>query len=108
MANYVRHKPRGKTHARSRAKSRYGINLTRQDERIIADLITGKSEHARHVLDETNSKSVWVVTYNGIPMRVLFNKSKRKIITFLPKEDDCDTTDSVSDQGDEISDYGLH
>ncbi|MCX6760465.1 MAG: hypothetical protein NTW46_03965 [Candidatus Nealsonbacteria bacterium] len=71
-------------HAKRRADIRYGTTLSNQDLENIVRL----SQQQKGVFKEKQSNRVshWEVEYKGILFRAVYDRQRKKIITFLPLE----------------------
>lgn len=76
---------RRRSHPRTRAKSRYGVNLSPAAMNTIAALV--RAGQAQYLGDVTNSKRLYAIRYRGQKMRVLYSVKQERIITFLPLEE---------------------
>lgn len=69
------------THAKQRARERYGMSLRGRDLRAIAQLIRdGKSTPVRR---SSLSRSVHRVTYQGCNLLVVYSKTSKAVVTVL-------------------------
>lgn len=71
-------------HAKRRAEERYALELNRDDLRNIVQRI--QQNQATHVEKQSHRVSVFDLTYNNIDVRVVYDKNRKTIVTFLPKE----------------------
>lgn len=80
-------------HARERVFERYGVALCNQDLRAI----TNRIHRQEGILLDRRSRavSVWLVAYHGCEFRVLYNKNKRFVVTFLPLKKDVSRAPDV-------------
>lgn len=67
-------------HAKTRAKQRYGIDITTHDAKTICRMI--RDGELKTISYLTNTRNLY--EYNG--MNIIYSKSTKRIITFLPKE----------------------
>ncbi|HEV8658922.1 MAG TPA: hypothetical protein VGS96_09840 [Thermoanaerobaculia bacterium] len=75
-------------HAKRRALERYDLFLTDQDLTHMADAIrksTGKTEEATFVLRQSLRVSLWDVLVKGKVCRVVYDRQRRTIVSFLPE-----------------------
>jgi len=72
-------------HARHRAKQRYGLTLTGKDLGALAAQI--RAQRARFLAKHSNTRSEWIVTHHGQPLRVIYSSSTKSIVTVLPREE---------------------
>lgn len=71
-------------HAKKRAAQRFGLDLTTDKQRQIVRLIQlGKGRFVKH---ESNSRSHWVIEWEGQLLRVVYDKVRKELVTVLPKE----------------------
>lgn len=72
------------THARERARQRYGIELTGEDFRSIEEqVVVG---HAIKLGPKGRRTSIYLVTVQGQDMVVVYNRREAFVITVLPIE----------------------
>ena len=69
-------------HSKRRALERYSLPLNRHDLRAIIEMIN--NNQAIFLLKESNTRSHWLVVYKDIPLKLVYDRSRRMIITFLP------------------------
>lgn len=74
-----------KVHSKNRARVRYGLTLNNDDLRAIVQKI--RSGSGTFVKKQTNRVSEWIVSHNGISLRVLYDKMRRMTITCLPPKE---------------------
>jgi hypothetical protein len=68
-------------HARRRAAARFGINMgPRFHEELVTAIQTGK---ASFVEKQSNRISVWDVDYEGKVARIVYDRIRKQIVTFL-------------------------
>lgn len=72
-------------HATTRARERYGLELTLADLQAVADQIRDKRD-AVFMRRGHNGSEVWGVKVQGIWTRAVLSPDTGKIITFLPAE----------------------
>lgn len=77
-------------HAKRRAEERYGLALNRQDLRDVADSI--QRGDAVHVQTTSNRTSVHDVKHKGIKVRVVYDRIRHNVVTFLPLGDNTNTS----------------
>jgi hypothetical protein len=71
-------------HAKLRAQERYGLSLNRIDLREIAGLIQqGKAVFLRR---QSLRVSHWLVEVGGKSARVVYDRKRKTVVTFLPAE----------------------
>ncbi len=71
-------------HARLRAAQRYGLDLSNADEQdLVAQIQSGR---ARFVASQSHRVTLWDVETRQGPARVCYDKQRKAIITFLPRE----------------------
>ncbi len=69
-------------HARRRARTRYGVDLTDRDlDEMISEIQAGQAEH---VEKQSNRVSVFIVRDK---FKVVYDKVRKSIATFLPMDD---------------------
>jgi hypothetical protein len=69
-------------HAKRRARERYGIAFNSQmNKNLIAQIQRGE---ARLVRRQSQRVSVWDVEIAGGPARVVYDRDRKQIVTFLP------------------------
>lgn len=73
-------------HAKLRAIERYGVSLNNRDLEIIVGRI--KNGNSKTIEKQSNRVSVHKVEYQGVEMIAVYDKHRKMIITFLPKEDE--------------------
>jgi hypothetical protein len=74
------------THAKRRVFERYNIELTNNDlDKMIKIIQSGGAEF---VQGKTNTRVVHIVTYLKTKFRVLYSASMKRIVTFLPFEEE--------------------
>lgn len=72
-------------HSKRRASERYGLNIGRAGLWEIVNII--RSGRAIFVRKETNRVSEWKVEYSGVSMRVIYDRRRKMVVTFLPPDD---------------------
>lgn len=71
-------------HAKRRALERYGITLNRHDMRALVELIqSGRTEFVEH---QSHRVSVHRVPLGTQMARVVYDRQRQTIVTFLPPE----------------------
>ncbi len=75
-------------HSKRRASERYGLNIGRAGLRVIVDSI--RSGNAMFIRRESNRISEWKVEYQGVEMRVIYDKRRSMVVTFLPPRGRCE------------------
>lgn len=68
-------------HAKGRALERYDLDLNRHDLAAIIQLI--QAQQGRFVERQSFRVSVWDVTYQGKVLRVVYDRKRTAIVTFL-------------------------
>lgn len=75
-----------RAHARKRALSRYGVDLTRNaQELIIYAIQSGNPKLALFLEKESTRLSRWMVCYEGRFMPVIYDNQRKTIVTVLPR-----------------------
>lgn len=69
-------------HAKSRAKERYGIDFTAQKRNEIIKMI--KHDHVVSRKKQTNRTSIITIRYGDQLIKLVYDKSRKEIVTFLP------------------------
>ncbi len=73
-------------HSKRRALERYNLSLNRHDLRDIVSMIT--NNQATFLLKESNTRSHWLVVYKEKKLKLVYDKPRKMIITFLPLEEE--------------------
>ncbi len=88
-------------HTKRRAKERYGIDLNKDDRREIVKRIQANFNPNREsttsacfLTAHSNRVTEWEVPYEGVELRVLYDKKRKSLITCLPPLDKKDDTSS--------------
>lgn len=77
------HKTAKHAHAKQRAHEHFGISLTKDKiNNIIKQIESGKAEPTDHC--PASGRVTYIVTLDGISMRVLYQHEGRTIITVMP------------------------
>lgn len=72
-----------RVHAKRRLDERYGMEINRHQIRdLVAQIQSGKAEH---VETQTNRLSIKTVCFNGVKIPVAYDKQRKTIVTFFPK-----------------------
>ncbi len=71
-------------HANRRCKERFGVSLKKAEQRELVKLI--QQHEAVFVERQSNRITVWDVFYKGRDMRVVYDKSRKAIVTVLVPE----------------------
>jgi len=71
-------------HAKNRASRRYGLKLNRFDRKAIVSQI--RNGDCKLVEKQSNRVSIYNLTYNEIPVQVVFDHQRGEIVSFLPPE----------------------
>lgn len=71
-------------HAKRRASERYGLTLNRQSYGTIVKMIQeGRATFVRRV---SNRISLFTVEYHNVPLAVVYDSLRHKVVTFLPPD----------------------
>jgi hypothetical protein len=71
-------------HSKKRMQQRYGINLTEEDITALGNMVLkGKTEF---VMKKSNTRTIHKAIVNNIEVYFVYNKSCRRIATFLTEE----------------------
>ena len=71
-----------RSHAKQRAKSRFGIDLNQhQYQELIEKIQAGRVESSKRLSLRVTEH---IIEYQGKEMKVLYDKQRKTIITFLP------------------------
>jgi hypothetical protein len=73
------------THARQRAKERYNLNISNKDIRTISYMINGGIVLAARKINQY--AIIYCLHYKGKTVRIVYNKNKKCVSTFLPVYD---------------------
>lgn len=71
-------------HAKRRANTRYGLDLTNNDLQEIVRLI--KQQKAKFIERQSLRVTHWEVEYKGETLRAVYDKRRSQIVTFLPPD----------------------
>ncbi len=71
-------------HAKRQALARYGIDLKNEELRHLVNII--RMGGAEFIERKSLRVSCWRVAYRGFNMVVLYDRSRRSIVTFLPAD----------------------
>jgi hypothetical protein len=71
-------------HAQRRAKERYGLLINKRERREIIGMI--REEKASFIQRHSLRVSEFSVSYMGRDVRVLYDKKRHELITFLPPQ----------------------
>jgi hypothetical protein len=71
-----------RVHAKRRAKTRYGLTINKFRRRQIVCLIQG--EKGRFLKRHSRRVSEWEIVFEGKKLRLLYDRNRKEIITFLP------------------------
>jgi len=71
-----------RVHAKRRAKVRYGLTINKFRRRQIICLIQG--EKGKLLKKHSHRVSEWEIVFEGKKLRLLYDKNRKEIITFLP------------------------
>ena len=77
---------RQRDHTRKRAWERYGINLGKNKQRQIVDLIKQQKVTPRSDLRKRKRFGVFDVNFNGQYIRVVYDRNLKTLTTVLPME----------------------
>lgn len=70
-------------HSKLRAHQRYDLDLNRKDlDSIVRMIQTGND--AFFIKRSSNGVTIWHVVYNKQSLRVVYDKTRKSIVTFLP------------------------
>ncbi len=72
-----------RTHAEIRAEQRYGITLTWADTIALRDKIVAKKGQ---FIEKDGPVETWLVHHGPTPLFVLFDRSRRKLVTVIPDQ----------------------
>jgi len=73
-----------RVHAVRRAAERYGLSMNHRKLRILVDDIQkGRGEFVRR---QSHRVSIWRIDVEGHSVRVVYDKLRKTIVTFLPPE----------------------
>jgi len=85
-------------HAIRRAAERYGLRIGKRTlQRLVADIQQGRGTFIRR---QSNRVSLWQLNVEGRPVRVVYDRLRKTIVTFLPPE----SAGGANDQRDDGSD----
>lgn len=73
------------SHALRRARDRYDLDLNEEDLNAMVRQIQTKT-NAQHIYTQSNRVTLWLVQYQGQQCRVVYDRSRKVIVSFLPKE----------------------
>jgi len=68
-------------HAQRRLGERYGLHLTKQKQEAICNKI--RSGDSVFVFKQSNRVAIHDVEYHGVLLRVVYDKERHQIVTFL-------------------------
>jgi len=71
-------------HAKERAFQRYGVSCTNQDLDFIISQI--QSDKAKFVYRQSNRITLWDVTWAKQTVRVVYDNTRKTVVTFLPPD----------------------
>lgn len=71
-------------HAKKRAQERYGLNLTKEVRRNIRDKI--RKNDGKFLERQSRRVTLWEVEYDCVKYKVVYDKLRGEIVTFLPNE----------------------
>jgi hypothetical protein len=77
-------------HAKKRVLERYGIILYKDDLNHLVRMI--QDGRGKFLEKESVRKTLWELKYKGTKFRVVYDKDRKAIITFLPREQQCPET----------------
>lgn len=71
-------------HSKRRAQERYGLDLTK----AIRDALRGKikKQKGKFLYRRSRRVSVWQVTHQAETYKIVYDKQRKEIVTFLPNE----------------------
>lgn len=70
-------------HAKKRATERFGVSLTKEDLRWMVFQIQSRKAEFKGKYSLT--KSLFIVTVNGVKVPVIYDKQRQQIATILPE-----------------------
>lgn len=77
-----------RVHAKRRCMERYGLEINRHDIRDIVGMIqSGDRTKATKKEDQSQRVSVWIVKFRGIDVKVVYDRVRKTLVSFLPMED---------------------
>ena len=77
-----------RVHAKQRCFERYGESINRDDLDEIAKMILSKDAvRARLVEKQSMRVSIWIVLFRNKEMKVVYDKKRGTVVSFLPMED---------------------
>lgn len=79
------HNIKASNHAKLRALQRYGIWLNDDDMKKIVGQVQTKT-NARHIETLSNRRRLWEVDYKGKTLLVVYNVSRKVVLTVLPPD----------------------
>ncbi len=71
-------------HVKERAHLRYGLEFSGKDLHALAELV--RKGKGTFVERRSNSRSLWVVTYQGTEIVVAYSKTSKQVVTVLPMD----------------------
>lgn len=77
-------KKRRYEHTKGRLETRYALEVNKRDLERIIKLIQNKK--GRFVRRESNSKTHWLLNYQGQELYVVYSKKTKTILTVMPKK----------------------
>lgn len=83
-------------HARRRADTRYGLDLSRKELDEIVRAI--QHNEGEFIEKQSLTRTLWLVNVKGQPCRVVYDRKRKAVVTFLPLEDGHDLDASEAHQ----------
>ena len=86
MKRKITKKTAQKLHLRSRARTRFGLELTPEDHEALVETVA----HGRRTFlgRQSNRVSVFLVEFGGREMKVIYDRSRGTVVTALPPDAD--------------------
>lgn len=81
---YMTKKEAQRSHAKRRALERYGLQLNRFDIKTIIKMI--QTQNAFFIESQSHRLKKYQITYKSTTAIVIYDKLRKEIVTFLPKE----------------------
>jgi len=74
-----------RVHAKRRAKSRYGLDFTKEVRRSFTQKI--QNNKAKFLYGQSRRVSIFEIVHDEKTYKVVYDKLRGEIVTFLPSED---------------------
>jgi hypothetical protein len=74
-----------RVHAKRRAKSRYGLDFTKEVRRTFTQKI--HNNKAKFLYGQSRRVSIFEIVHDDKTYKVVYDKLRGEIVTFLPSED---------------------